>query len=585
MIKDIFEKVFSQKILRKDSGFSKVQMEKNRLDSEASLKIFAKMGLSFKTIAQEFKKINKGFTQLVKLEGGQPAEGGILGKEISDARSNQQLFVRLPKKSEKTTDESEGRFSFSKIINLLVSGLMVAIGSMVIAVSDIGTFISNTFDGVKTGAIKFKDFVVNFDWYEWFRTGSIDFLNAVSFGLINKEEASVIFNTLEDATIKTIDGIGRFLSLAKNTLVTEAESLKYWLALDVFGIDVNEVRTRGKKEERDAYVKQLQDDGTKVDGEISELNVKKEALVKRRSIWKEKIEKLNWKEKDLDEEVYDPITGVLISGRQKEIKKQEEKVSKLPPPIVPPAPPAPAPTPSPTPAPQPPKKTPVQEPKKEKEKTSGDENVTYPTTKGQAVVTSKYGMRQFKNKDGTLAPPQFHYGVDYAGIPRGSPIQILTYAKVTNAGMVNGYGNMITLAINNEFLRFGHLDEINVKKGQELDPGTIIGLMGNTGQSKGPHLHFEHRNKDNYNQHKESTWDPLKTAAPTLIAMGDKPVRMIADQYYGNFLSDKDLQTGEVLGLTKESSKLAMLQRQQGKVGNPSVVNIERTNNLSVNAS
>jgi hypothetical protein len=67
--------------------------------------------------------------------------------------------------------------------------------------------------------------------------------------------------------------------------------------------------------------------------------------------------------------------------------------------------------------------------------------------------------------------------------------------------------------------------------------------------------------------------------------MGDKPVRMIADQYYGNFLSDKDLQTGEVLGLTKESSKLAMLQRQQGKVGNPSVVNIERTNNLSVNAS
>jgi hypothetical protein len=75
--------------------------------------------------------------------------------------------------------------------------------------------------------------------------------------LINKEEASVIFNTLEDATIKTIDGIGRFLSLAKNTLVTEAESLKYWLALDVFGIDVNEVRTRGKKEERDAYVKKF----------------------------------------------------------------------------------------------------------------------------------------------------------------------------------------------------------------------------------------------------------------------------------------------------------------------------------------
>ncbi len=53
MIKDIFEKVFTQKILKKDDELSKVQLEKNRLDSEASLKVIAKMGLSFKSIAQE----------------------------------------------------------------------------------------------------------------------------------------------------------------------------------------------------------------------------------------------------------------------------------------------------------------------------------------------------------------------------------------------------------------------------------------------------------------------------------------------------------------------------------------------------
>ena len=69
MIKDIFGKVFAQKILKKDDELSKVQLEKNRLESEASLKVIAKMGLSFKAIAQEFKKISKGFSQLVKLEG------------------------------------------------------------------------------------------------------------------------------------------------------------------------------------------------------------------------------------------------------------------------------------------------------------------------------------------------------------------------------------------------------------------------------------------------------------------------------------------------------------------------------------
>jgi murein DD-endopeptidase MepM/ murein hydrolase activator NlpD len=559
----------------------KAEQEKTKLDFTASLKVFAKMGLSFKTIAQEFKKIGKGFSSLVKLEGGKPSEPGVLNSGLTDARATQQLFVRLPKKKDESVEKEEG-FSFSKIIGLLINGLLVVIGSMVIAVSDIGTFISDTFGKIKTNAIEFKDFVVTFDWYDWFRTGSIDFLNLVSFGLINIEKASVIFNNLESASVKVVEGIGNFLSHAKNILFTEAEALKYWLALDVFGIDVNEVGTRGKTEERDAYVKKLQEDGSKLDSEISELSVKKESLVKRRGIWKEKIRKLDWKEKDLDEAVYDPIFGVQISGSTEEKKKP----SKLPSPV--PSVPVPVPSvPAPVPSPSPQVEKPTKESNKtERNKTSGDENLKYPISKGQAVVTSKYGMRQFRDsKTGQLKPPQFHYGVDYAGVPKKSPIQILTYAKVTQAGKVGDYGNMITLKINNEFLRFGHLDEIFVKKDEEVDPKTIIGTMGNTGRSTGPHLHFEHRNKDNYNQHKESTWDPLKTEASSLIAMGDKPVRMIADQRYENFLSDKDLQTGDVLGLNRESSQLAMLQRQQGKVANPSVVNIDRTNNLNVHAN
>ena len=576
MIKDIFGKVFSQKILRKNDELSKVQMDKNRLESEASLKVFAKMGLSFKTIAQEFKKIGKGFSSLVKLEGGKPSEPGVLNSGITDARATQQLFVRLPKKKDESVEDEDGGFSFSKITGLLINGLLFTIGSIVIAVSDIGTFISDTFGKIKTNAIEFKDFVVTFDWYDWFRTGSIDFLNLVSFGLISKEGASVVFDTLGNATGRIVDGIGSFLSSAKDTLITETSALKHWLALDVFGIDVNEVATRGKKDERESYVKTLQEDGSKLDGEISELNVKKESLVKRRGIWKEKIRKLDWKEKDIDEDIYDPITGVKISG----------SVDRPKPAIVSPPPPAPAPVPVPSrtqPAPVPspaPSAPPAQEKIEKNKPTSADEGVKYPTVKGQAVVTSRYGMRQLKRRDGSYST-RLHPGIDYAGVPEGSPIQILTPAKVVTAGQVSsstsGYGNMVDLKVGGEFLRFGHLQKMFVKQGDELEAGTVVGLMGNTGESYGAHLHFEHLAKPVFGG--KETYDPLKTGAPSLIAIGNKPVRMVADQKYEAFRGD------EGLGLAADSSQIAMMQRQQGRVANPVVVNVDKTNNMSVTAS
>ena len=68
MLKDIFGSVFSQKILKKDSDISKVKKEKDGLEMEASLKIIAKLSLSFKTLAQEFKKISNGFIKLLKLQ-------------------------------------------------------------------------------------------------------------------------------------------------------------------------------------------------------------------------------------------------------------------------------------------------------------------------------------------------------------------------------------------------------------------------------------------------------------------------------------------------------------------------------------
>lgn len=587
MIKDIFEKVFNQKILKKDNELSKVQLEKNRLNSEASLKVIAKMGMSFKTISQEFRKINKGFTDLVKMEGGKPSEPGVLGKGVADARANQQLFVRIPKKQEETTEQKEEGFSFKKFTDLLFGLLFVAVGSTIIAISDIGTFIANTFEKVKTGFINFKDFVVEFDWYDYFKTGSVEFLHLVSLGLVSREKAAEVFDTLGSATKNIIDGIANFISEAKSVLVEESLSIKEWLALDVFGIDVYEVQTRTDRKQRDEYIQKLKEDGSKLDSEIQELNVKKEALVKRRTIWKEKIKKVNWERTDLTQEagIYDPITGVQIYGVEKE-ESGLGGIERKPTPAAAPVVAAPSPSPAPVSAPPAPAPAPAAKlapkadstaPKKDKSPTSGDEGVKYPTVKGQALVVSKYGMRHI---DGVGL--HMHGGLDYAGVPEHSPIQILTPAKVVKAGKVtsvgSGYGNMIDLNVNGEILRFGHLSKMFVKEGEDVEKGKIIGLLGNTGHSYGAHLHFEHRSKSSFMDSETATYDPLKTGAPSLIAIGDKPVRMVADQNYSAFRK-------EVAGLDASSSKIAQLYREQGRVSNPVVANVQKVNNLVVEKS
>jgi hypothetical protein len=343
MDSSIFKKLLDDgKSENKNVDLSKVELDKNKLISEASLKVIAKMGLSFKTIAQEFKKIGKGFSDLVKLEGGKPSEPSNLGKDIADARANQQLFVRIPKKETESNEQKEEGFSFKKFTDLLFNLLLITVGSTIIAVSDIGTFISNIFSKVKTNAIQFKDFLIEYDWHEAFKNGSIEFLNLVSFGLVSREKAGEVFDTLGSATKRIIEGIANFLSEAKTVLVEETVSIKDWLALDVFGIDVYEVQTRGNRKERDEYIEKLKDDSLKLDGEINELSVKKDSLIKRRNIWKEKIRNLDWKEKDIDEAIYDPISGVPISGREKPISPKpvqpKPEVVRVPPPSPEPRP-------------------------------------------------------------------------------------------------------------------------------------------------------------------------------------------------------------------------------------------------------
>ncbi|MDQ1899434.1 DUF5930 domain-containing protein [Paracoccus sp. WLY502] len=86
-----------------------------------------------------------------------------------------------------------------------------------------------------------------------------------------------------------------------------------------------------------------------------------------------------------------------------------------------------------------------------------------------------------------------HEGIDMAA-PVGTPIHATGDGIVTYAGRQGAYGNLIK--IEHELgveTRYGHLSRIRVKTGQRVSQGELIGDMGNTGRSTGPHLHYEVR--------------------------------------------------------------------------------------------
>jgi murein DD-endopeptidase MepM/ murein hydrolase activator NlpD len=90
--------------------------------------------------------------------------------------------------------------------------------------------------------------------------------------------------------------------------------------------------------------------------------------------------------------------------------------------------------------------------------------------------------------------PGGHTGVDLAANP-GSPIYASGGGTVVYAGWQNGgYGNVVVIAHGPVFTLYGHMTATNVNCGQQVSAGSVIGTVGSTGNSSGPHLHFEVRN-------------------------------------------------------------------------------------------
>jgi len=106
-----------------------------------------------------------------------------------------------------------------------------------------------------------------------------------------------------------------------------------------------------------------------------------------------------------------------------------------------------------------------------------------------AIVTSNFGMR----KSPFTGKTTYHAGIDLAA-PAGSPVYACTAGKVIETAYSKIYGNYILIRHDDgrESL-YGHLSKVKVRLYEKVKSGTIIGHVGSTGLSTGPHLHFEVR--------------------------------------------------------------------------------------------
>src|SRR5215212_9575021 len=88
---------------------------------------------------------------------------------------------------------------------------------------------------------------------------------------------------------------------------------------------------------------------------------------------------------------------------------------------------------------------------------------------------------------------EFHPGQDIAA-PRGTPVLAPADGRVIEAGWKSGYGQTVVIDHGNGLTtRYGHLSKLEVEAGQEIRRGEELGLVGSTGRSTGPHLHYEVR--------------------------------------------------------------------------------------------
>ncbi|MFQ6551452.1 M23 family metallopeptidase [Aestuariibius insulae] len=168
------------------------------------------------------------------------------------------------------------------------------------------------------------------------------------------------------------------------------------------------------------------------------------------------------------------------------------------------------------------------------------------------TMTSRFGPR----KHPTLGSVRNHNGVDWAA-PIGTPVRAALPGTIKSAGVGGSYGNLVILAhANGVETRYAHLDGFakEVAPGTSVNAGDVIGYVGNTGRSTGPHLHFELRRGG-------QPVDPLTFQGATVSAAVDALTdQIIRVESAGVATAKNPLSTATGLGQFIESTWLRMMR-------------------------
>lgn len=154
---------------------------------------------------------------------------------------------------------------------------------------------------------------------------------------------------------------------------------------------------------------------------------------------------------------------------------------------------------------------------------NGDSKLLFPII-GSAFTSSGFGWRMHP----IIGRWLMHAGKDFAA-PEGTPVVAAMSGRVVSSGLAGGYGIAIELEHQKPLRRtlYGHLSEIYVKSGQQVRQGEVIGRVGSTGLSTGPHLHFEFRRPDG------KSWvaiDPGELDLNPLTATNGDPISLLIGQ-------------------------------------------------------
>ncbi|WP_406365733.1 LysM peptidoglycan-binding domain-containing M23 family metallopeptidase [Streptomyces sp. NBC_01546] len=140
---------------------------------------------------------------------------------------------------------------------------------------------------------------------------------------------------------------------------------------------------------------------------------------------------------------------------------------------------------------------PVQQPKQKPQSSGSATGAKAPSAAGFVAPVSGGISTQYKVA-GAMWSSGYHTGVDFIA-SSGTTVKAVGAGTVVSSGWAGAYGNEVIIKhADGHYSQYGHLSSLSVSVGQSVTAGQSIGLSGSTGNSTGPHLHFEIRTTQSY---------------------------------------------------------------------------------------